>query len=145
MHSRKLFATTEKQKSSPSRPWIGCSNQLSQAGRQAYHCQPHLICNMSPLSQHGWDWLLFTEECLCSTAEEWGEHLIWCETELINWFLRWCKQLVLSGQRGLIKHRTQRNDILRSKWQTMSLNHQIHVSFCLRAPFLCREVCENQE
>lgn len=61
--------------------WMRCSGSLlggqsRQSGSEA-GLQPsaRLNHNMWPLSQHGWDWLLFTEECLCSTTEQEGKYL----------------------------------------------------------------------
>lgn len=64
--------------------WINGSTwfcgYIGQAGSEAA-LQPSATSeahNMWPLSQHGWDWLLFTEECLCSTTEKWGNaYLMW--------------------------------------------------------------------
>lgn len=53
---------------SSSRPSEFCNDEASQAAGPAYSSKEHLSCNMWPVSQHGWDWLLFTEECLCSSA-----------------------------------------------------------------------------
>lgn len=44
-----------------------------------------------------------------------GKHLIWCETELINWVCAGAGSWYYQAKRGLIKYRTRRNDILHSK------------------------------
>lgn len=44
-----------------------------------------------------------------------GKHLIWCETELINWVCAGAGSWYYQAKRGLIKYRTRRNDNLHSK------------------------------
>lgn len=44
--------------------------------RPTYSHWKHLSCNLWPISENVWDWLLFTEECLCSSKME-------------NYFITW--------------------------------------------------------
>lgn len=54
---------------------LQCSAATSaeRGGEPSLQPQKHLSCNMWPGSQHGWDWLLFTEECLCSSTSSHGK------------------------------------------------------------------------
>lgn len=53
-----------------------CNDKPMNRMRPTYSHQKHLSCNLWSISQNVWDWLLFTEECLCSSKME-------------NYFITW--------------------------------------------------------
>ena len=103
--------------------------------KQACNHQPRLNHNMWPLSQHGWDWLLFTEECLCSTTEQWGKHLSDGKTELINWFalvkaagiIRTEGALSSAGHRGMTFLCSRRHTVSPPHPRTTAPEYKHHV------------------